>query len=99
MTHKSDMYDIRPPPPGRDAIEIGEKRRLKVEHIGSVDVEFHEYKDVRLTLTDVSYLPCLGAVHAVSRTNQGHISSKRKQFIFAGYPSPCQDSRREKEIS
>ena len=56
MTHKSDMYDIRPPSPGREVITIGDKRLLKVECVGNVNVEFHDYTDVRLTLTDVSYI-------------------------------------------
>ena len=74
MTHnKSDMYDIRPPPPGREAITIGDKRLLKVECVGNVDIEFHGYTDMCQTLTDVSYIPGLRfnlySVHAASRTN------------------------------
>ena len=53
MTHKSDMYDVRPPSPGREAITIGDKRCLKVECVGNVDVEFHGCTDMPLTLTDV----------------------------------------------
>ena len=74
MTHKkSDMYDIRPPSPGREAITVGDKRRLKVKYVGSVDIDFHGFTDVRLTLNGVSYIPGLGfnlySVHAASRTN------------------------------
>ena len=62
-----------PPPPGREAITIGDKRLLTVECVGNVDVEFHGYTNVRLTLTDVSYITGLGfnlySVHTVSRTN------------------------------
>jgi len=55
MKHnKSKMYDIRPPPPGREAIMIGDNSRLKVECVGSIDVEFHGHTDVRVTLNDVS---------------------------------------------
>lgn len=61
MTHnKSNLYNIRPPPPGREAITVGDRRRIKVEYIGNVDIEFHGYTDVRITQTDVSYIPGLG---------------------------------------
>ena len=60
MHNKSDMYDIRPPAPFREVITIGDKRLLKVECVGNVDVEFHGYTDVRLTLTDVSHILGLG---------------------------------------
>ena len=74
MTHnKSDMYDINPPLPCREAITVGGKRRLQDEYVGSVDINFHGFTDVRLTLTDVSYIPGLGvnlySVLAASRTN------------------------------
>lgn len=75
MTHnKSDMYDVRDPSPsGREAITFEDKRLLKVEYVGNADVEFHGCTDVRLILSDVSYIPGLGFnlyyVHAVSRTN------------------------------
>lgn len=54
------MYDIRPPPTGREAITIGGEHRLQVEYIGSVVIEFHGYTKVRMTLTNVSYIPGLG---------------------------------------
>ena len=57
MTHnKSDMYDIIRPTPRREAITIGGKRRLKVECVGNVDIDFHGYTDVGMTLTDISYI-------------------------------------------
>ena len=38
---------------GREAITIGDKRRIKVEFVGNIDIEFHGYTYVRLKLTDV----------------------------------------------
>lgn len=70
------MYDIRPPPPGRETITIGDKRRLIVEYVGSIDIVFHGYTDERATLTDVSDIPGLGfnlySVHAASKTALAH---------------------------
>lgn len=71
MTHdESDMYDIWHPLSGHEAITIGDKCRLNVEYIGSADIMFHEFKDERVTLIDVSYIPGLGfnlfSVHAAT---------------------------------
>lgn len=42
MKHKNtSMSDISPPPPSRKAITFGDKRRLRVEYIGSIDIVFH----------------------------------------------------------
>lgn len=65
------MYDIRPPPPDREAITIGDRRRLKVEYIGSMDTEFHGYIDQRISLTDVLYIPGLGLVCIQSTQHPG----------------------------
>ena len=73
-----------------------------------VDIDFHGFTDVRLTLTDVSYIPGLGfklySVHAASRTNLvifhclGNIPAKCKWVMFEGNSPPSKDSRRETEI-
>ena len=74
MTHDGTrMYNARPPPPGRETITIGDRRRIKVEYIGNMDVIFHGKSDQRITLIDVAYVPDLGfnlySLHAVQRTH------------------------------
>ena len=74
MTHDGTrMYNARPPPPGRETITIGDRRRIKVEYIGNMDVIFHGKSDQRITLTDVAYVPDLGfnlySLHAIQRTH------------------------------
>ena len=74
MTHdRTMMYNARPPPPGRETITIGDRRRIKVEYIGNMDVIFHGKSDQRITLIDVAYVPDLGfnlySLHAVQRTH------------------------------
>ena len=74
MTHDiTRMYNVRPPPPGRETITIGDRRRIKVEHIGNMDVISHGTSDQRIPLTDVAYVPGLGfslySLHAVQRTH------------------------------
>ena len=73
MTHnRTRMYNARPPPPGRETITIGDRRRIKVEYIGNMDVIFHGKSDQRITLIDVAYVPDSGlklySLHAVQRT-------------------------------
>ena len=67
------MYNTRPPPPGRETITIGDRRRIKVEYIGNMDVIFHGKSDQRITVVDVAYVPDLGfnlySLHAVQRTH------------------------------
>ena len=72
MTHdRTRMYNARPPPPGREKITIGDRRRIKVEHIGNMDVIFHGKSDQRIILIDAAYVPDLGfnlySLHAVQR--------------------------------
>ena len=74
MTHDGTrMYNVRPPPPGRDTITIGDRRRISVEYVGNMDVIFHGKGDQRITLLDVAYVPNLGfnlySLHAVQRTH------------------------------
>ena len=74
MTHgRTRMCTGRPPPPDRETITIGDRRRIKVEYIGNMDVIFHGKSDQRITLIDVAYVPdlCfnLHSLHAVRRTH------------------------------
>ena len=74
MTHdRTRMYNARHPPPGRETITIGDRRRIKVEYIGNMDVIFHGKSDQRITLIDVAYVSDLGfnlySLHAVQRTH------------------------------
>ena len=74
MTHdRTRVCNARPPPPGRETITIGDRRRIKVEYIGNVDVIFHGKSDQRIPLIDVAYVPDLGfnlySLHAVQRTH------------------------------
>ena len=75
MTHDGTrMYNARPPPPGRETITIGDRRRISVEYVGNMDVIFHGKGDQRITLIDVAYVPDLGfnlySLHAVQRTHR-----------------------------
>ena len=72
MTHnRTRMYNVRPPPPGREKNTIRDPRRTRVEYIGNMDVIFHGKTDQRITLIDVAYVPDLGfnlySLHAVQR--------------------------------
>ena len=74
MTHdRTRMYNARLPPPGRETITIGDRRRIKVEYIGNMDAIFHGKSNQRITLIDVAYVPDLGfnlySLHAVQRTH------------------------------
>ena len=74
MTHdRTRMSNARPPPPGRETITIGDRRRTKVEYIGNMDAIFHGKSDQRITMIDVAYVPDLGfnlySLHAVQRTH------------------------------
>ena len=74
MTHDSTrMYNARPHPPGRETITIGDRRRIKAEYIGNMDVIFHGKSNQRSTLIDVACVPDLGSnlysLHAVQRTH------------------------------
>ena len=72
MTHdRTRIYNVRPPPPGHETITIGDRRRIKVEYIGNMDVIIHGKTDQKITLIDVAYVPGLGfnpySLHAVKR--------------------------------
>lgn len=38
--NNAHMYDLRPPPPGRESITIGYVRKLRVEYLGNIDMVF-----------------------------------------------------------
>ena len=67
------MYNVRTHPPDRETITIGNRRRIKVEYIGNMDVIFHGKTNQRITLIDVAYVPDLGfdlrSLHAVQKTH------------------------------
>ena len=74
MTHdRTRIYNVSPPPSGRATITIGDRRKIKVEYIGNMDVIFHGKPDQRTTLIDVAYVPGLGfnlySLHAVQITH------------------------------
>ena len=75
MTHdRTRIYNVRPPPPGRETITVGDRRKINVEElIGNMDVIFHGKTDQRITLIGVAYVPGLGfnlySLHAVQRTH------------------------------
>ena len=74
MTHdRTGTYNAKPPPPGRETITIGDRRKMKVEYIGNMDVIFHVKTDQRITLIHVAYVPGLGfnlySLHSVQRTH------------------------------
>ena len=49
MTHdRTRIYNVRPALPGRETITIGDRRRIKVEYIGNMDVTFHGKSDQRI---------------------------------------------------
>ena len=73
MTHdRTRIYNVRPPPPGREKITIGDRRIVKVEYIGNKDAISHGKTGERITLIGVAYVPGLRfnlhSLHAVQRT-------------------------------
>ena len=73
MHDRTRIYNVRLPPPGRKTITIGDRRKIKVEYMGNMDVIFHGKTDQRITLIDVVYVSGLGfslySLHAVQRTH------------------------------
>ena len=67
VSYTPRMYNARPPPPGRETITIGDRRRIKVEDIGNMDVIFHGKSDdmLRLVLGGLWLLP-LGSTRATT---------------------------------
>ena len=73
MTHdRIILYNLSPPPSGCETITIGDRRNIKVEYIGNMDVIFHGQTDQRTTLIDVEYVLGLEfnlySLHAVQKT-------------------------------
>ena len=74
MTHdRTRIYNVRPPPPRHETSTTEDRRKIKVGHIGNMDVIFHGKTDQRTTLIDVAYVPGLVfnpySLHAVQRTH------------------------------
>ena len=74
MTHdRTRIYIVRPPPPGRETITIGDRRKIKVEYIGNMDGIFHGKIDQRITSIDVAYVPGLEfnlySLYAIQKTH------------------------------
>ena len=73
MTHdRIILYNLSPPPSGCETIMIGDRRKIKVEYIGNMDVIFHGQTDQRTRLIDAAYVVGLGfnlfSLHAVQKT-------------------------------
>ena len=90
------MYNASPPPPGRETITIGDRRRIKVEYIGNMDVIFHGKIDQRITLIDVAHVPDLGfdlySLHAVQRTHLIVLDASGTHIIGANLTFPRSSS-------
>ena len=63
------LYNVRSPTPGRKTITIGDRRKVKAEYIGNMDVVFHGQTDERITLIDIANVSGIGfnlySLHAV----------------------------------
>ena len=97
MTHDGTrMYNARPPPPGRETITIGDRRRIKVDYVGNMDVIFHGKSDQRIILIDVAYVPYLGfnlySLYAVQRTRLIVSGASGTHIIGANLTSPRSSS-------
>ena len=90
------MYNARPPPPGRETITIGDRRRIKVEYVGNMDVILNGRSDQRIPLIDVAYVPDLGfnlyPLHAVQRTHLIVSDASGTHIIGANLTFPCSSS-------
>ena len=111
-THdRTRIYNVRPPPPGSETITIGDRRRIKVEYIGNVDMIFQRKSDQRITLIHVAYVQGLEfnlyPLHAVQRTHLivsgasgTHIIGENLTFprsSSGSYPAPLRYCRSETE--
>ena len=71
--NRSLWRNVRPPPPGCETITIEDRRKIKVDYIGNMDMIFHGKTDQRITMIDVAYVPGLGfnlySLHAAQRTH------------------------------
>ena len=92
ITHdRTSLYNVRPPPPGRETITIGDRRKIKVEYVGNVDVIFRGKADRRITLIDVAYVPGLGflSILAACRPENTPDISPRRPSGKAGNLHTC----------
>ena len=90
---RARIYNVRPLPPGRETIMIGDRRRIRVEYIGNMDVIFRGKTDQRITLIDVAYVPDLGfnlySLHAVQRTHLIVLDASGTHIIEANLTFPA----------
>lgn len=54
MPNNANMYGTHPPPSGREMTTIGDRHRLRIEYLGSMDAVIHGNRDEMVTLADVS---------------------------------------------
>lgn len=87
----SKIYYIRSPPLGREAIVVGDGRKLRLECVGSVDVVFHGQKYATLHV-DVSYVPGLSinlySLHTIQRTRVTILDASGIPIIEIGITFP-----------
>ena len=96
-THdRTRIYNVSPPPAGRETITIRDRRRIKVEDIGNMNVIFHGKSDQRITLIDGAYVPGLGvslySLHAVQRTHLTVSDASGTHITGANRTSPRSSS-------
>ena len=76
MTHDGTrMYNARPPPPGRETITIGDRRRIKVEYIGNMDASGTHIIGANLTFPRSSS----GSYLRATRLPAGTVGARRRQ--------------------
>ena len=96
MHDRTKINNVRPSPPGRETTTIGDRRKIKVEYIGNMDVIFPRKIDQRITLIDVAYVPGLGfnlhLLHAVQRTDMIVSDASGTQIIRANKTFPRSSS-------
>ena len=51
----TELYYVRPLPPGCETITIGDRRKLKVKFVGNMNVIFHGFVDERIPLMLLTY--------------------------------------------
>ena len=96
MRDRTRIYNVRPPPTGRETITVGDRSRIKIEYIGNMDVIFHGKTDQRITLVDVAYGPGLRfnlySLHAVQRTDLIVSDASGTHIIVANLTFPRSSS-------
>ena len=97
MTHdRTRLHDLRPPPPGRETVTIGDRRKLKIECVGNIYVIFHGFTDQKITLIDGSYVPglelSLYLLHIVQKTHPIVSDASRTHIIGTNMTFPRRSS-------